>query len=90
LNSKTKRRIYDSSVDFQTLALSGPFDLMFMSIGPEKYEPGAPAALPGKIIFEKDYNPHEKVTIINKDNLGPPVVGPSFFSDVKIWSQQQQ
>jgi len=54
LNSKTKRRIYDSSVDFQTLALSGPFDLMFMSIGPEKYQPGAPAALPGKIIWEKD------------------------------------
>jgi len=54
LNSKTKRRIYDSSVDFQTLALSGPFDLMFMSIGPEKYQPGAPAALPGKIICEKD------------------------------------
>jgi len=27
---------------------------MFMSIGPEKYQPGAPAALPGKIIFEKD------------------------------------
>jgi len=25
-----------------------------MSIGPEKYQPGAPAALPGKIIFEKD------------------------------------
>jgi len=79
LNSKTKRRIYDSSVDFQTLALSGPFDLMFMSIGPEKYQPGAPAALPGKIIFEKDESPKEKGTTINKENLGPPVVGPSFF-----------
>jgi hypothetical protein len=52
---------------------------MFMSIGPEMYQPGAPAALPGKNLSENDQKSSDKKSNINRENLGPPVVGPSFY-----------
>jgi len=40
------------------------------------YQPGAPAALPGKIFLAND--PKSMRSDIYKENLGPPVVGPCF------------
>jgi len=40
------------------------------------YQPGAPAALPGKMIFGNIQK--SKRSDIYKENLGPPVVGPCF------------
>jgi len=40
------------------------------------YQPGAPAALPGKIFCANNQN--SKRSDIYKENLGPPVVGPCF------------
>ena len=40
------------------------------------YQPGAPAALPGKIFFAND--PKSMRSDIYKESLGPPVVGPCF------------
>ena len=73
-----KTRIYDSSVDFQTLALSGPFQLdVHVNRASYLYQPGAPAALPGKTFFANDQK-SAKNSDIYKENLGPPVVGPCF------------
>lgn len=52
---------------------------MFMSIGPDKYQPGAPAALPGKTLSENDQKSNAKISNIDRENLGPPVVAPSFY-----------
>jgi len=41
------------------------------------YQPGAPAALPGKTFFANDQK-SAKNSDIYKENLGPPVVGPCF------------
>ena len=40
------------------------------------YQPGAPAALPGKTFFAN--NQSSRNSDIYKENLGPPVVGPCF------------
>lgn len=79
MNSNLKMtRIYDSSVDFQTLALSGPFQLdVHVNRASYLYQPGAPAALPGKTFFANDQK-SAKNSDIYKENLGPPVVGPCF------------
>jgi len=59
---------------------SGPFGAFSFDVhvnrASKMYQPGAPAALPGKMIFAN--NQKSKRSDIYKENLGPPVVGPCF------------
>ena len=43
------------------------------------YQPGAPAALPGKDFIATDHNSRVESSDSDKENLGPPVVGLSFY-----------
>jgi len=59
---------------------SGPFGAFSFDVHVNRaslmYQPGAPAALPGKMIFGNIQK--SKRSDIYKENLGPPVVGPCF------------
>jgi len=43
------------------------------------YQPGAPAALPGKVFIVNDQNSRLESSDNDNEILGPPVVGPSFY-----------
>ena len=43
------------------------------------YQPGAPAALPGKDFIATDHNSRVESSDSDKEHLGPPVVGLSFY-----------